>query len=400
VATHDTKQDTVSGLATFKVMAEALRLPYSICDLEKVEGFTGKFGGPLQLFWTITRKCNFQCPHCFNNSGPWFPESLSPVEPILENICESHPYNVCMCGGEPLLFKGIGSITRRLRSSGIPIVSVVTNAYLATHDRLSQAFDDGINSVQISLDGVSAEDHGWYRPTPGSWEKCLNAIDAAHQIGFRSVAVSFLPNRHNIDHFAEFAALMAEHNVTQVRVQPLMSTGRASEVYDELRPTAEQTLRLQLLMRALSTVSRDRLGQDMHFEWGDPLEHIWFYTKTSAIPLQVSVEPHGWYELTPYLPFYFGDATKHSIKEVWSKGLKEIWMLPVVLAMAEKLKVLHGMREVTPRIYFDPPVLIDRFDEENWALAQESMEIEPLLAYARSKGLYERFNGGDDAGAI
>ena len=141
------------------------------------------------------------------------------------------------------------------------------------------------------------------------------------------------------------------------------------------------------------------LRRNMHLEgklfikWGDPLEHIWMYAFTPAVPQQMSIQTNGWFELSPYLPVLFGDATEHSIREFWAKSTKDMWGIPLVLAYAETLSVLDGMRQIRPKIYFEDPVLINRFDDENWALALDTADPDVLIKYARHRGCYKDQEG-------
>lgn len=360
-------------------------------DIRTLGDIALKLDSPLQMSWTVSRKCNFTCPHCFNNSGRDHSGYEPPREPIIESIVDARPFNVCLCGGEPLTWDDLGSITTRLRDGGILRVSAVTNAYLATRDRLQRAADEGLNTIQISFDGVSPEEMAWYRPNPGSFEHAYRAIrDAVNTRGLASVAVSWLPNRFNVRSFPECVRMLCEIGVQQIRVQPLMSCGRAGDSYDQLRPSSEQYLVLQMMIQQLNTELMPLYSGTQPIQWGDPLEHIWFFTQTSAAPQQLSIQSNGWYEMSPYIPVLFGDAVKHSVREFWRKPSKEMWLIPIMLEYADSLQILDGMRSISPRIYFEDHVMIDRFDDDNWALAQETSDAQALISYARSKGMYSR----------
>ena len=64
---------------------------------------------PHQISFDITNKCNLRCLHCFNNSGEndVINDELTDEE-VMEFITSITPlqlYNICFCGGEPLLRK-------------------------------------------------------------------------------------------------------------------------------------------------------------------------------------------------------------------------------------------------------------------------------------------------------
>lgn len=376
---------------TFRLGAQAASSPYA--GLSQTFGFApeeiaDKLAGPLQVHWTVSRRCNFACPHCFNNSGPAVVDPPVSRAALVDNIGEAKPFNVCLCGGEPLVLDDLEEIIHRLRDHGIPMVSLVTNGYLADEQRLRKLADSGLNNLQISLDGLSASDHGVFRPAEESWQRALGAIETSLRLNlFRWVAASFIPNRHTIRTFKPYVSMLARMGVTHIRVQPLMTTGRGAKAAQKLAPTAEDSLRLAIEIHELrSTFCGCAGGPAVNIELGDPLEHIWYYAFTRSLPQQLSIQTNGWYELSPYIPVLFGDATQHSIKEFWALSVKDMWRIPLMQRYARQVMTIPDMATVEPRIYFDSPVLIDRFDPDHWAIALQSDDPEELRAAGAARG--------------
>ncbi len=388
------------GFEIFRRSQQAAKSPYNPYDGSRTNltatDVLLKLDAPLQIQWTVSRRCNFNCPHCFNNSGPMYHGYEPPRDAVIENICDAKPFNVCLCGGEPFFWEDLFHIISKLRSGGIAFVGMVTNAYLVTPEKLRRAVDAGLNMIQISFDGFTPEDHAINRPAPGSWERARDVLrECAKYPVFDPLAVSFIPNRVNIERFREFARMAIELGCKAVRTQPLMSCGRAAFCYDKIRPTAQQYLWLKMAVKELWNESLQWTRQcacdsNLAFEWGDPLEHVYLFSKLGAIPQHLAIQANGWFEVSPYLPVLFGDVTRHSIRELWNttRSTKELWGTPIVQKMSALLTGIDGMREVRPRIYFDDHVLINRFDAENWALAQKTDDADTLMAYARRKGYY------------
>ena len=348
-----------------------------------------KLAGPIQVAWTVSRKCNFQCTHCYNNSGPHVNEGELPIEPIIDNLTDAAPFNVCLCGGEPFAWGDLlYDICRKLRCGGIPGVSLVTNASLATADNVRRAFDNGLRQIQISVDGITEAEHGVFRTSKGSFRAALAAIRNSIRIaGGEAVCVAMAPSKYNIASFAQYVSMMIDLGITVVRVQPFMPIGRGAYSYQDCAPTAAQYLSLQRMIADL-THTYMKEGTRIFIDWGDPLEHIWYYTETEAMPDFASIQTNGWYEASPYIPVQFCDLTKHSLKEAFVKARKSVWSIKIMRTMAKTLSTLNGMSTLKPRIYFEDPILIDCFDEAHWELAKNTDDISTLLAYAEEKGLY------------
>jgi len=137
--------------------------------------------GPLQIQFDITNKCNFRCLHCYNKSGENFVcnNELSDKEILkfIKDVKELSPFNICFCGGEPLLKVNLLLKAAKILKDYVPNISIVTNGYLLTEEILLKLFDVGINRIQISLDGNSKEVHELLRQKEGSFSKAISAID-------------------------------------------------------------------------------------------------------------------------------------------------------------------------------------------------------------------------------
>lgn len=348
-----------------------------------------KLTGPLEVMWTVSRECNFACPHCFNNSGPKKQLTHIPVEEIVAHILEVQPYNVCLCGGEPFAWDCLDRILVDLSRGGIPLISCVTNGYLVTPERLKEVIDNGLTNLQFSIDGHCAEVHQGTRSARQGFDRVMAALSAALELQeaerLNTVAVSFTPTRHNFHHYEATARKLIGLGVRMIRCQPFMPCGRGIKAAAALVPSAGDYASLMLDIRNL----RAEYGrQGVTLEWGCPLEHLWMFSQTPVRPQSVFINSYGWYELSPYLPLFLGDTRVHSIKSFWQLGQEEAWKLPLVVKMARTLLTLDGMSKIQPVPYYDPPVLIDLFDDENRALAEQTDDEKVLIEYARNKRLY------------
>lgn len=398
MSNNDINSDSQYQGSTFHGPSLPNMVPFGCCDINSSQGQYGgltrkeleeKLVGPLQVGWTVSRKCNFHCPHCFNNSGPHINDFLPSMESIIDNIIDASPFNVCLCGGEPFAWDNLlCDICSKLRNGGIPGVSLVTNAYMATADNIQRAIDSGLTRIQISVDGASELEHSVYRRSKGSFGKAQESIkDAIKIAGKEAVCVSMTPSRYNIDNFPDYVTLMIDLGIDNIRVQPLMPIGRGADSYQDYVPNADQYLSLQIMIIELRHKYMME-GRHLSIEWGDPLEHIWYYTETEAMPNFAFIHSNGWYQASPYIPILFCDLSKKSLKEVFVKARKDMWLIPIMKKMAKELVILDGMSRLRPKIYFEEPILIDCLDTEHWDIAKKCDDVDALIGYAHKRGLY------------
>ncbi len=108
---------------------------------------------PCEIYFSLTRACNFQCIYCFNASGAPMPGELRGEE-WLDLVSQSADMGVVKCtltGGEPLLHPDFHAILRRLGEKDMAAY-ICTNGSLLDEDAASRIAEHGAAVVQVSLD--------------------------------------------------------------------------------------------------------------------------------------------------------------------------------------------------------------------------------------------------------
>ena len=342
----------------------------------------------LQIQWTYSKLCNFSCNHCFNGSGPDFNGFEADPIRVAENILTSQPYNVCMCGGEPFTWKPIYQVIKKLRDGGVPLVSTVSNGYIVTRDRLQAAFDAGLTNMQLSVDGVNSEQFMELRKKTDGFAKVVAAVEAALELPWQDLSVSFTPTKNNVASWKEFCRFWFSKGITHIRTQPYMPIGQGRHALD-LIPSDEQYLRFHMDTRDLQVEL-----PGCFVDWGDPLEHVWFYTRTAARPWSYGIQTDGWYELSCYIPVLLGSALEHPIEEFWALDTKKLWNAPIMRRFVEPLATMRGMSQLPVAIYDEPSLHIDVFQEDQLELFLTCDDLDELRRVSRSnlESYYARHN--------
>lgn len=301
--------------------------------------------GPLQIQFDITNKCNFRCLHCYNKSGENFVcnNELTDKEILrfIKDVKELRPFNICFCGGEPLLKINLLLKATKILKDVVPNISIVTNGYLLTEEMLLNLIDAGINRIQISLDGNSKEVHELLRQKEGSFFKAINAIKLClnHKSRLKEIVVCFSPTSFNIKDFPFVVERVFSMGIYGVRVQPLMISGRGKENESFINPKPYQ---YQYLLNEINRL-REIYGI-ARIEWGDPVDHvIRFRSYLSDVCTNITVQANGDIVATPYIPIRFGNIKRHSIVDYWKSGLASIWKNNVLQDYAKHINVLSDI---------------------------------------------------------
>ncbi len=173
-------------------------------------------------------------------------------------------------GGEPMMREDFFEIVEYAvaRRVGVKFSTNGTRLNAAAAQRL--AATDYLD-VQISLDGVDAPTNDAIRGD-GSYAHSRRAMDNLAAANFGEFKISVVMTRHNVAQLDEFAALAA-HYGAQLRLTRLRPSGRGAQVWDDLRPSAQDNRDLYRWLLE----HPDVLTGDSFFHLsalGDPLEGL------------------------------------------------------------------------------------------------------------------------------
>lgn len=216
-----------------------------IVDLPSVSDDCLSF--PRTVYWECTERCNFQCVHCYSESGPQGKAAELPVPLVLALLKELGTHGtefLSIGGGEPLMYPDLPLVISTARAEGLE-VEVTTNGSLASSTRIARLKESGLRFVQLSLDGATAGTFESIRKG-GRFEQVLeNSHDLAEAF---TLTVSAVALPENLDELPALIDLAKGMGASYFRVIPLMPSGRGRTVPT---PSAAQ-------MRAIHELVRDR----------------------------------------------------------------------------------------------------------------------------------------------
>jgi len=139
----------------------------------------------------ITRRCNFDCIHCYlggmkRDSGMIRRElTTGRWLEIIDDIAAAGCLFLLFTGGEPLLREDFTELYVYARKKGI-IVSVFTNGSLISEPILRAFAEYPPNCVEVSLYGSTEATYEAVTRRPGMLEKCLNGIRSLVESGVQT----------------------------------------------------------------------------------------------------------------------------------------------------------------------------------------------------------------------
>lgn len=193
---------------------------------------------PFRVTWDLTMRCNLDCRHCYNSSRLEVEGlSSSHLHTIAEKLSNSGVFFVSLSGGEPLMEPEIWNIVQKLKKRGKSI-QLITNGTLITERVARKIKDYGINSIQISIDGLK-ELHEYQRGVRGCFDKTVCAVQYLLKENV-PVVVNTLITQRNYQEIPDFVDFLMQLGVSEMRTSRLILMGRGEDLDLEVL-TPEQT---------------------------------------------------------------------------------------------------------------------------------------------------------------
>ncbi len=176
-----------------------------------------------------TRACNFTCEHCFVDAGRRGRDELTAAElrTLIRGLVEAGADEVGWSGGEPLLRRELASLTSLAAKLGAG-VSLPSNGYFASREKLRALRRAGLGSFQVSLDGDSPERADRWRHGPrDAFARACQAVRDAADLGLATTVCSLLTpdTAAELDTMLELARSLG---ATRLRYTPFSAFGRAA----------------------------------------------------------------------------------------------------------------------------------------------------------------------------
>lgn len=286
------------------------------------------------LSWNTTKRCNLYCKHCYRESDDHKAENELTTEEgfqLIEQIKATGKFKILiLSGGEPLLRKDLEELAAHAKGQGlIPVLG--TNGTLLTKERAKSLKKAGIAAVGISIDAVNREQHDAFRQRDGAFDKAIEGIKNAIDVGLR-VQINPTITKDNVNDLEKFITLARELGATAVHPFFLVEAGRGKCLSDN-------ALSDQNYFEALETVMDLQKTSDIELK-PTCAPQFMSIAKEMDMPLRFTrgclagisyccILPNGDVHVCPYLPLEAGNVRTESFETIWASS-------PIFLKLRDK----------------------------------------------------------------
>lgn len=289
------------------------------------------YAAPLFIAWQINSECNLDCLHCCEEAGLAFPDQMTKEQmlDLCRQCVEAEVPYVALSGGEPLLCPHFWDISEYLRANEVSL-KVETNGEMITPQVAQRLGRLKFRSVQVSLDGATAETHEALREG-GDFSKAVKACELLRAEGV-NVEIVFVPTRFNIHEVGDAVDQAASLGATGFYTGKVMRIGRAAQNWERLCPSDDQYSLFFDVLRDKTEQYRGRMK--VYFYPHDVVEELRYRLDSPSASLLVL--PNGKVKLIGPLPFICGDLKTSSLLEIWS-AYKNAWKDERVISFARSV---------------------------------------------------------------
>ena len=216
---------------------------------------------PVYAVWELTLRCDQACRHCGSRAGPAREGELSDDQ-VLDTalqLVSLGTREVTLIGGEAYLHPQLEDIIRVLHHGGVR-VTMQTGGRRVDVAMCRRLKDAGLAAIGVSIDGLQAV-HEQLRAVPGGFQACLDALDAAREVGMTATTNTQI-NQLNMGQLEQLAALFQRHAVRAWQVQLTVPMGRAADQPDWI---VQPWMMLDIVQR-LADIQRDAVSREVPFE--------------------------------------------------------------------------------------------------------------------------------------
>ena len=276
---------------------------------------------PIAMLAELTHRCPLSCPYCSN-----------PTELVRKNAeldtdtwikafrqaAELGVLQVHLSGGEPAARRDLEDLTRGASEAGL-YTNLITSGIGLTPRRLDQLEAEGLDHIQLSLQGTNAalaDRIGGYR---GGFDR---KMAVAQEIKARGIPLTLnaVMHRQNLDDLDRTIEIAVELGARRLEVACVQFHGWALGNRAALLPTREQTQAVKATVakaaqRLQGVLAFDFVPPDYYADYPKACMNGWGSTGLNVTPDGTVLPCHA-AETIPHLEFQ--NIRDHALADIWN----------------------------------------------------------------------------------
>jgi MoaA/NifB/PqqE/SkfB family radical SAM enzyme len=257
-------------------------------------------------------KCNFKCKHCAiekfkQQDGQTL--TIPDVKRIADQADAMGLASICISGGEPLMFPDLLDVVKAIGTDRF-VISMDTNGWLLTEDKIKWLVEIGIDRIHLSMDGLEIN-HNEFRGVKESWKRCIEALPYCKKynlgVVINIVTTKSLIKSGELINQLEYIKQFSEH-ASIIFAKPV---GTFENCKDEILDSRDIDY-IQSLTKQFNCSTH--LSPNFGYEFG-----------CMCFKRHLSITAHGDVLPCPWIPITMGNIFVEDLEIIIKRGLNNKW---------------------------------------------------------------------------
>lgn len=170
----------------------------------------------VRVLWEITSACNLRCDFCLVEMKRK-QVSLEKALDIADELVARRVDKVLLSGGEPLVFRGVEHVMRRLVDGGV-LVKLLTNGTVENEAVYRMIEDDPTIEVSLSVLSVRPEKADAIFRRAGAWAKLCATLDRLRPEQVNIITAVSTENYDEVEEILDWAAARRIPGISVINV--------------------------------------------------------------------------------------------------------------------------------------------------------------------------------------
>lgn len=311
-------------------------------SLENKESYSiPSLSAPLDLSWEVTKRCNLNCHHCYNESSTKnYEPSLEQIRSVVNELSTTKLRNIVVSGGEPLMRKDLQTIIGWLRPLTFNL-TLATNGTLIDEQNITW-LGEMIDLVNLSLDAGNKVAYEKFRGRKETFDKCLRGLDLLVQKKV-PVVIQTTISRFNIDSLEELADLAINKGATAWIVRLPVYSGRANQYKSDFLSRDEIVKKAPYLseirLRYQSKFAELQMG--VNFVWSYQKPYTYVQQKDRAISCAAGTVSSLLSAEGTLAPCSLFSSTDFKSNVVWNNNFLKEWEIAQCMQAMRSIRLIQ-----------------------------------------------------------
>ena len=280
-------------------------------------------GPPIGILAELTHRCPLQCPYCSNPARLLKADRELDTQTwidVFEQAADLGILQVHISGGEPALRTDLEQIVASLAKRGT-YSNLITAAVTLSEERVRALADNGLDHIQISLQGARPETTELIGRYKGGHEKKLAAAGWARKAGL-PLTINAPIHRHNIEEVSEFNELALSLDADRLEIANVQYLGWAYLNRSALMPERDQINRQIEIVEAAREKWRgiltiDFVAPDYFADYPKPCMGGWAFDAFTITPDGTVLPCHAAQTITA---LEFDSVRDRRLEDIWQNS--------------------------------------------------------------------------------